>query len=77
VYYLSQRGVPFVGGPAVNVYNGHALAEQYSWGMRRWIPPVEVTGKLLRGVLDQAGQLGLELLHTEVFAYGHLPLAYS
>ena len=50
VYYLSQRGVPFVGGPALNLYNGHALAELYSWGMRRWIPPVEVSGKLLRGV---------------------------
>ena len=49
VYYLSQRGVPFVGGPALNLYNGHALAELYSWGMRRWIPPVEVSGKLLRG----------------------------
>lgn len=59
VYYLSQRGVPFVGGPALNLYNGHALAELYSWGMRRWIPPVEVSGKLLRGVLDQAAQLGL------------------
>ncbi|MFU1921724.1 hypothetical protein ACM6PT_32030, partial [Klebsiella pneumoniae] len=47
VYYLSQRGVPFVGGPALNLYNGHALAELYSWGMRRWIPPVEVSGKLL------------------------------
>ena len=77
VYYLSQRGVPFVGGPALNLYNGHALAELYSWGMRRWIPPVEVSGKLLRGVLDQAAQLGLEQLQTEVFAYGHLPLAYS
>ncbi|MCO4078954.1 U32 family peptidase [Pseudomonas aeruginosa] len=77
VYYLSQRGVPFVGGPALNLYNGYALAELYSWGMRRWIPPVEVSGKLLRGVLDQAAQLGLEQLQTEVFAYGHLPLAYS
>ncbi len=43
VYYLSQRGVPFVGGPALNLYNGHALAELYSWacaaGFRRWKSP--------------------------------------
>lgn len=52
VYYLSQYGVPFVDGPVLNLYSSYVLAELYPWDMRHWIPPVEVFGKLLRGILD-------------------------
>lgn len=76
VYYLSQRGVSSVGGPALNLYSGRALAELCSWGTRRWILSVEVSGRLLRGVFDQAAQLGLEQLQTEVSTYGRLSLTY-
>ena len=41
VQYLSERGLPFVGGPALNLYNGHALAELVNSGMQRWVPPVD------------------------------------
>ncbi len=79
VQILSGLGVEFVGGPALNVYNGHTLAELHAAGLRRWVPPVEVLRRAApRG--DRAGCASWAWsndVETEVFAYGHLPLAYS
>ena len=77
VQYLSERGLPFVGGPALNLYNGHALAELVSSGMQRWVPPVEVSGSMIKSAREQLKQLDVALPEIEIFAYGHLPLAYS
>jgi collagenase-like PrtC family protease len=77
VQYLSEKGLPFVGGPALNLYNGHALAELVNSGMRRWVPPVEISGAMIRDARAQLAQLGVEQPEIEIFAYGHLPLAYS
>ena len=33
VQYLSEKRLPFVGGPALNLYNGYALAELVGSGM--------------------------------------------
>lgn len=77
IQFLNEMGVPFYGGPALNLYNGHALAELYACGLRRWVPPVESSGESVKHVLKQARELGLDKLETEIFAYGHLPLAYS
>ena len=77
VQYLSGRGLPFVGGPALNLYNGHALAELVSSGMQRWVPPVEISGTMIRDARAQLSQLGVAMPEIEIFAYGHLPLAYS
>ncbi|MCQ4277493.1 U32 family peptidase [Pseudomonas stutzeri] len=77
VQYLSERGLPFVGGPALNLYNGHALAELVSSGMQRWVPPVEISGTMIRDARAQLSQLGVAMPEIEIFAYGHLPLAYS
>ena len=77
VQYLSERGLPFVGGPALNLYNGHALAELVSSGMQRWVPPVEISGTIIRDARAQLSQLGVAMPEIEIFAYGHLPLAYS
>ena len=77
VQILSGLGVEFVGGPALNVYNGHTLAELHAAGLRRWVPPVECSGEQIHAVIDQARGLGISEVETEVFAYGHLPLAYS
>ncbi|UNG19648.1 U32 family peptidase [Stutzerimonas zhaodongensis] len=77
VQYLSEKGVPFVGGPALNLYNGHALAELVSSGMQRWVPPVEISGAMIRDARAQLSQLGVAVPEMEIFAYGHLPLAYS
>ena len=77
VQYLSERSLPFVGGPALNLYNGHALAELVSSGMQRWVPPVEISGTMIRDARAQLSQLGVAMPEIEIFAYGHLPLAYS
>ncbi|WP_095082477.1 U32 family peptidase [Pseudomonas sp. Irchel s3h17] len=77
VQLLAERKLPFVGGPALNLYNGQALAQLQDSGMIRWVPPVECSAALIRAVLEQVRELGREVPQVEVFAYGHLPLAYS
>ncbi|MBU3057758.1 U32 family peptidase [Pseudomonas indica] len=77
VHYLAERGVPFVAGPALNLYNAYAVAELMACGMTRWVPPVECSGALIKAVGEQLDELGMTRPEIEVFAYGHLPLAYS
>ncbi len=77
VQLLIERKLPFVGGPALNLYNGHALAQLLDAGMQRWVPPVECSQSLIADVLEQVRELGRPLPEVEIFAYGHLPLAYS
>lgn len=77
VQLLAERKLPFVGGPALNLYNGHALVQLLDAGMMRWVPPVECSAALIGDVLEQVRELGRPLPEVEVFAYGHLPLAYS
>ena len=77
VQYLSERRLPFVGGPALNLYNGHALAELVKSGMYRWVPPVEISGAMIRSARQQLASIEGTPPEIEIFAYGHLPLAYS
>lgn len=77
VQFLHERCRSFVAGPALNLYNAHALAELQDCGMLRWVPPVECSARLLRDCLVQMDMLGRRRPAVEVFAYGHLPLAYS
>jgi len=77
VQYLSEKRLPFVGGPALNLYNGPALAELVKSGMYRWVPPVEISGAMIRSAREQLASLDVTPPEIEIFAYGHLPLAYS
>lgn len=77
VQYLSEKRLPFVGGPALNLYNGHALAELVKSGMYRWVPPVEMSGAMIRSAREQLASIEVTPPEIEIFAYGHLPLAYS
>lgn len=77
VHYLSENKLPFVGGPALNIYSGHTLAEFIEAGMLRWSPPVESSAQIISSALAQLDQLKILRPEVEVFAYGHLPLAYS
>ncbi len=77
VQFLSERKLPFAGGPALNIYSGRALAEFIKSGMSRWAPPVECSGQLIHSTLSQLDDMGIQRPEVEVFAYGHLPLAYS
>ena len=73
VRLLSEAGVPFVAGSALNVYNPETLDVLAGLGAQRWLPPVEMSRATLASLLERA-PAGIE---TEVFAYGRLPLAYS
>ncbi|WP_431081598.1 U32 family peptidase [Pseudomonas thivervalensis] len=77
VQFLVERKLPFVGGPALNLYNGHALAQLLDSGMIRWVPPVECSAALIGDVLEQVRDMDREVPEVEIFSYGHLPLAYS
>lgn len=78
VQILAERGVPFVTGPFINIYNEHSLALLRRLGLQRWVMPVELSRQTLDRILqetqknDPAAQF-----ETEVFSYGHLPLAFS
>lgn len=77
VQFLAERKLPFVGGPALNLYNGHALGQLLDSGMIRWVPPVECSAALIGDVLEQVREMGRKVPEVEIFSYGHLPLAYS
>jgi len=72
-YTLEKAGLPFVGGPTLNLYNQYSIQVMADAGMQRWVMPVELSRQTF---LDVHASLpkGIE---TEVFAYGRLPLAYS
>jgi len=71
VHLINSR--PFVAGPHLNIYNVSSLELMQETGAVRWVMPVELSAKTL-GELQAQRPVGLE---TEVFAYGHMPLAFS
>ncbi len=77
VYYLEGERVPFVAGPTLNIYSGRALRAMQRLGAVRWVPPMELPGESLRGILADLEDLGDASMETEVFAYGRQPLAFS
>ena len=77
VQLCRERGLPFVGGPTLNVYNHRALAMLVEDGMRRWVPPVELGRELLSELLLKAREQETKLPELELIAWGRLPLAYS
>ena len=78
VQFLTQQKVPFVCGPSINIYNARTLKLLNQCGAMRWVMPVELSRNCLRSILSEAQELGfLKKIESEVFSYGHLPLAYS
>ncbi|MGL4249633.1 MAG: U32 family peptidase [Aeromonas sp.] len=76
VQLAREAGLPFVCGPAINAYNADVLRMLLKQGMQRWVMPVELSREWL---LQLEQDLGADRrqFEVEVFAYGHLPLAYS
>lgn len=75
---LQEWGLPFVAGPTINAYNGHTLKELQACGMRRWLPPVELSGQEIATILAEFRELVPNAdLDVEIWTYGRLPLAYS
>ncbi|WP_409422439.1 U32 family peptidase [Pseudaeromonas sp. ZJS20] len=78
VQLLAERKLPFTCGPAINCYNAEVIRLLLDRGMQRWVMPVELSRQWLADLLDECQARGLrERFEVEVFAYGHLPLAYS
>lgn len=73
VQILTQRQLPFVTGPSVNIYNPATLKLLAAKGLKRWMLPIELSKETLRQMQSQRPQ-GLE---TEVFCYGRMPLTLS
>ena len=77
VQLCRARGLPFVAGPSLNVYNHHALCMLMEDGLRRWVPGVEQGHVLLRELRDAMLTTGKTMPELELIAFGRLPLAYS
>ena len=77
VQMCRERRVPFVGGPALNVYNHTALAMLCDDGLRRWVPGVEQGRTLIGELRDAVRDAGLTMPELEVIAFGRLPLSWS
>ena len=75
---LYEQGLPFVAGAAINCYNQHTLRQLVGMGLTRWVMPVELSGHWLSEILQQSLIADIrDCFSTEVFGFGHLPLAWS
>lgn len=72
VCLAEEKGLPFVGGHTLNLYNPPAINVLAKAGMQTWVPPLEMSADQIRQILPQ-----LDKVDTEVFAFGRMPLAWS
>ncbi|MCU7938638.1 MAG: U32 family peptidase [gamma proteobacterium symbiont of Bathyaustriella thionipta] len=78
VQLLSENKIPFTTGPTINIYNAQTLAIMHKQGLQRWVMPVELSKQTLMGILSDLNDMGIkDKIETEVFSYGHMPLALS
>lgn len=78
VTLAEEAGLPFVAGPALNIYNAVTLERLLKMGMTRWCMPVELSRDWLINLLAQCDELNIrDKFEVEVMGYGYLPLAYS
>ena len=78
IQLCANKKIPFVAGPALNLYSAEALNILVKKGMTRWCMPVELSRDWLKKVLVRAQELHIrDKFEIEVFSYGYLPLAYS
>ncbi|MBL4742609.1 MAG: U32 family peptidase [Idiomarina sp.] len=76
--YLREHGVNFTVGSAINIYNHEALRRFVDMGMNHWVTPYELSQQWLTDILKQPRISSVRsLFQTEVFAFGHMPLAWS
>lgn len=78
IQLLSERKLPFIVGPAINCYNVNVLKIFLNKGMKRWVMPVELSRDWLQNIVKDAQEQAIrDQFEIELFAHGHLPLAYS
>lgn len=69
-----SHGLPFVCGPSINNYNAATLNKLATWGMQRFVMPLELSQQWLVSVVDA---LTPKRVEVEVFGHGYMPLAHS
>lgn len=72
-----ERGVPFVAGPSLSIYNHRALAMLVEDGLRRWVPGVEQGHTLIEELRTALLADGVAMPELEVQVLGRPVLAYS
>jgi collagenase-like PrtC family protease len=77
VQLCRETGVPFVGGPLLNVYNLATVQMLIADGMYRLAIGVELGRAWLEELIDAADAAEFPLPPLEVIGYGRLPLAHS
>ena len=73
VQLLRERGLPFIGGPTLNVYNHATLRLLREDGLQRLVLGIEHG----RALVEEFRASGEPLPELEIAAWGRLPLAYS
>ncbi|MCG9696045.1 U32 family peptidase [Shewanella sp. Isolate11] len=66
--------LPFVCGPSMNNYNSAVLKKLASWGMQRFVMPLELSKLWLEQIM---AELASSNIQVEVFGHGYMPLAHS
>lgn len=78
IQLLTEKKLPFVCGPAINCYNANTLKILVNQGMQRWVMPVELSRDWLSNIVEDTHKMQFrDQFEVELFAHGHLPLAYS
>ncbi len=77
VQVCRERGLPFVCGPAVNVYNARDLELLREDGLCRLVLGVEQGQRLVDELRAATRAGGQDMPELEITAWGRLPLAYS
>jgi len=73
VQAAKELGLPFVCGPTINNYNLASLQKLHSWGMQRFVMPVELSKNWLAQIIGD-NKPDFEI---EIFGHGYMPLALS
>ncbi|MEI6858271.1 MAG: U32 family peptidase [Shewanella sp.] len=73
VQAAKELGLPFICGPTINNYNLASLKKLHSWGMQRFVMPVELS----KYWLDKVLSIEAPAFEIEIFGHGFMPLALS
>ena len=77
VQLCRESGVPFIGGPTLNIYNHETLALLQRSGMTRLVLGADQGAPQLEALQRQTRRAGHVFPELEVQGWGRLPLAYS
>ncbi|MCE9679120.1 U32 family peptidase [Shewanella sp. AS1] len=78
VQVAKSLGLPFICGPSVNNYNAATLKKLASWGMQRFVMPLELSKDWLEHVISELNpNPQSKTVEVEVFGHGYMSLAHS